>query len=127
MIEIIVENIVVAKEIIDKISKISFSGRSAFVIARLIREINREYDIFEETRTQLVNKYANKDENGELIVNDGMVKIPANKMNDYHKEVNEILKTQLTIAAEPLAFEWLENIELTPEEALALEPFIKFE
>lgn len=127
MIEIIVENVVIAKSIIDKISKISFSGRGAFAIARLTREINREFDVFEETRTKLVNKYANKDEAGELIINNGMVKIPADKMDDYHKELNEILKAELIINVEPLPFGWLENIELTPEEALALEPFVKFE
>jgi hypothetical protein len=74
---------------------------------------------------EIIRKYADKDENNETKVNsDGTVHISDDNLILCNGELNEILSENIELTIEPLPINWFENIELTIEEALALEPFV---
>jgi hypothetical protein len=94
-------------------------------MARLAREITKEVEAFDKVRLEVVQKYADKDESGNLIFTaEDTVHISDENLVSCNNELNEILKSEIELMAEPICEEWFENIELTIEEALALEPFI---
>lgn len=127
MIKVTVGNIMNAIPTLNKLVGASFAGRKAFIIARLIREINQESDIFDTSRAELIRRYAEKDEDGELIVTDGNVHIPPEDLAKCNEELLILQNTEVEINADKLPIEWFEDIDLTPAEATLIEPFVAFE
>lgn len=110
-----------------RLSTESFSSKGAFIIARLIREAEKELEIFNKLRLDLVKKYADKDDTGEVIVIDGAAHVAEDKIELYNNELNEIISSEIELNVTLLSINLLDNLIFTPEEALALEPFIKIE
>jgi hypothetical protein len=72
--------------------------------------------------------YGEKDENGALIVLDnGNVKIPENKIAECNLELQELFNTEIEINISKLPIEIFETIEMTPLQAINLEPIVDFE
>lgn len=127
MIEANVGQIVNVIPVLNKLAEGKFLGRKAFVIARLVREINKESETFELTRIELIKKYAEKDEKGELVVTaDGNVHISKEDLNCCNEELAKLQNTVIEINAEKVPIDWLEDINLTLMEATVLEPFVEF-
>lgn len=127
MIEANVGQIVNVIPVLNKLAEGKFLGRKAFVIARLVREINKESETFELTRIELIKKYAEKDEKGELIItDDGNVHISTENLANCNEELLKLQNTEIEINAEKIPVDWLEEITLTLTEASILEPFVQF-
>jgi hypothetical protein len=113
--------------VLNKLAEGKFLGRKAFVIARLVREINKESETFELTRIELIKKYAEKDEKGELIItDDGNVHISTENLTNCNEELLKLQNTKIEINAEKIPVDWLEEMTLTLTEASILEPFVQF-
>lgn len=111
-----------------EISTKNFPGSVTFKIARLIRELDKEIQLFEEERNKIANKYGEKDENGNLISQDnGSIKIPDEKIQECNEELQALFETQLEINANKLPVEVFDSIEMTPAQAMDLEAIIDFE
>lgn len=127
MIEANVGQIVNVIPVLNKLAEGKFLGRKAFVIARLVREINKESETFELTRIELIKKYAEKDEKDELIITeDGNVHISTENLANCNEELLKLQNTEIEINAEKIPVDWLEEITLTLTEASILEPFVQF-
>ena len=107
----------------------NFSGATAFKIARIAREIGKEMETFEKERAKIVEKYGERDENGQIHADEnGNVKIMPSTVTDCNNEFNELLNQEVEINAEMLPEEILEQmLNVTPTQMLALEPIIRFE
>lgn len=125
MIKVTIGDITNSVAVFNKITKESFSGSGAFKIARLIRELSKENDSYLATRLDIINKYADKDDNGETIVTDGTVHISPERMDECTNELTELLKTEVELSVDLLELEYFDNTTITPDEAQALLPFIK--
>lgn len=125
MIKVSVEQILKVNPVLGKLATRSYAGRIAFIMARLAREISKEVEVFDKTRMEIVRKYADKDENGEIkFTAEDTVHISDDNLVLCNKELNEVLNTKVELTIESIPIDWFEDTELTIEEALALEPFI---
>ena len=103
-----------------------FKGVMTFKIARLIRELDKETALFEESRAKLAEKYGVKNENGVLdISEEGTIKLQEDKINECNEELTSLLLTEVEINAEVLPVSAFDNIEISPIQAIALENFIE--
>lgn len=128
MITMTLNDVLRAVPVLREISTKEFPGSVTFKIARLIRELDKEIQLFEEERNKIANKYGEKDENGNLIPQEnGTVKIPDEQILDCNKELQSLLETVLEINATKLSFNIFNNIEMTPAQAIDLEAIIDFE
>ena len=91
-----------------------------------MKKVEEEIEIFNSTRIKLIEKYGEKDSNGELKIdgNNNYV-IENNNRIKFGAEMNEILNSKIEINAGKISYDDLAVLELTPSEALALEPFIE--
>lgn len=125
MIEITINDLINSGDIFRNLAQQPIKMRVAYNIARIIREIENEMKLFEETRRKLFDKYGEKDENGELLINaDGNITITPENISLYNNEIQEVLNTSITLNAEKLNIEDLENIELTPNQVYLINAFI---
>ena len=54
-------------------------------------------------------------------------KIRDGEMANFQKEINDLLYADLEVDIKPIPVDWLDDVKLTPQETLILEPFIQFE
>lgn len=125
MIKVTVEQVLKINPILGKLVTKSYAGRIAFALARLAREVAKEVEVFDNTRMELVKKYADKDESGEVVVNkNGNVHITDENLALCNRELNDVLAAEIELNASKVPIDWFEEVELTIEEALTLEVFI---
>jgi hypothetical protein len=126
MIKIILNDVVNATGTFNKIMQQSFKGSLAFKIARLARELDKEMQTFNEERQKIIQKYAKKDENGELITDEnGNVTFDTDKVQEVNEEFNSLLSTELEVNADKLPMDCMDSFELTPQEMLGIEMFFE--
>lgn len=128
MITLTLNDIFNAVPALREISTKEFPGSTTFKIARLIRELDKEIQLFEEERMKIANKYGEKDENGNLIPQEnGAIKIPDDKVQECNEEFQALFNTQVEINANKLPIEIFDSIEMTPTQAMNLEAIVDFE
>jgi len=126
MIEIKLGEIMSSMDTMQKLANVSFKGKTAFQIARILKKLDDEIKTFNDTRSTLIQKYGVKDENGQLIVDEqGNCKLQEDGVVDFNKELNELLNTTIEINANKLDVNSLDEGDFTPADMIALEPFIE--
>lgn len=128
MINIKMSDLLNSTETLQKLSQKELKARLALTIARLLKEAEREIQNFNEVRMNLINKYGEKDEKGELITDDkGNCKILPEGIETFSKELNDLVATDVEINANKLNLNDLDSLDFTPSDMAALEPFIDTE
>ena len=121
-----IQDILAAKPVLDKLMHSNFSGKKAFTIARMMKKIQAEMELYEESRTNLIQKYAERDEQGELKVDEqGMIHVAPEQIFDCNAELIELAMAEINLDCAAIPYEWLEEVEMTPEEAISIEAFIE--
>lgn len=127
MIKVTMNDVLGIEKVLAKLVNCSLTGKRAFALARLAREVEKEVATFETIRLDLIRKYADKDENGEVIVNGENVHLSEENVRLCNQELKESLAQEIELNVTPLKYEWFDNIELTINEASLFEPFMEEE
>lgn len=116
-----------AKDALNKLAETKgLKASTAFVIARNIREINPQYEEYDKTYKDILNKYAVKDDKGEiLIIDDNQIKLIEGKSEDYFVELSELLNVEVEMPISPVALDELDGAELSPMDMLNIDFMIK--
>lgn len=126
MITVTLEDVVNCGDTFRQIANYPIKVKTAYNIAKIIKSIEKETQLFEDTRQKLLDKYCEKDENGELKTNDeGRVNVIPEFIKDYNKDIRELFENKVDIAAEPIKLEDLEILELTPAQMYIISAFIE--
>ena len=128
MITIKMSDLLNSTEILQKLSQKDFKAKLAWSIARLLKEAEKEIQQFNDTRMNLIKKYGDCDEAGDLITDEkGNCKIQQDVVQQFTDELNELVNTEIEINANKIDIELLEDTEFTPSDMSLLEPFINME
>lgn len=128
MIKVKISELLNSTETLQKLAQKDFKAKLAWSIARLLKSAETEIQSFNETRMNLIKKYGEKDENDELITDEnGNCKIVPDSISTFTAELNELMDTEVEINGNKLKMELLEDINFTPSDMAALEPFVEIE
>ena len=127
MIELKVGELVNSTEALQKLSQKELKAKLAWQVSKLLKAADKELQEFNETRMNLIKKYGEKDESGELITDDkGNCKIPEGSTVEFSNELNDLVEAEIEISANKIKIDDLDNIDFTPNEMNMLEVFIDF-
>ena len=126
MITVSLREVIESTQVLQKLAQKSLRGRAAFQISKLLKQLENELELFNTTRMNLIQKYGEKDENGELAREEGTdnIKLMEDKIVDFNNEFNELLNSKIEINGEAIKLEDIENEDFTPAEMSILMPFI---
>lgn len=128
MITMTLNDIFNAAPALREISNKEFPGFVTFKIARIIRELDKEIQLFEAEREKIAYKYGEKDDNGMLVVLEGgNIKIPDENITECNNELQALFNTEIEINVSKLPLSIFETIEMTPTQAMNLETIVDFE
>ena len=114
-----------AHSVLHKLQHETLPGKQALVVARLIREVRRELETYDTVRMEIIDKYALHDENGQMMIENGNASIPEENLMECRKELEENLSQEVNLNVTPIEEDWLDAINLSIDEALGIEPFVK--
>jgi hypothetical protein len=119
------------RDIVDNIgllqdfSQQKMSAVAAYKAARLLGQLTDEYNLFQKSRSNLIDKYCEKDENGQMKVNGDNATIKKECIPEFEKEMQSLLDTKLEFNCSKFTLNELENLEFTPGQMYMLKNFIE--
>jgi len=126
MIKVTVGEVINCVDVLRALSNKPIKIKVAYNIAKIIKAVEKENQLFEETRQRLLDKFCEKDENGQLRVNEkGSAIIKSECVTDYNNEIKELLESKVEIAATPIKIEDIEDLELTATQVYVISGFIE--
>lgn len=127
MITVKFSDLINSTEVLQKLARTELRAKVAWQVSKLLKLAETEMQNFNETRLEVLKKYGEKDENGELITDENNnCKIVPSEIANFNNELNELLNTQIEINANKLDIDDLDDINFTPAEMNTLESFIDF-
>ena len=110
----------------DKIKDKKFNLQTQYKILKLIKAIEEEDELMNQSVLKLANDFAERDNNGKVVkTEDGGIKIDENKKAELALALNEMNTTQLQLPDIYFNLEEFDRLDLTLEELDAFIPFIK--
>ena len=126
MIKVQLKDIIEGTEVLKKLAGQPLRGKVAFQISKILKRLEDELTLFNNTRVDIIKKYSQTNENGELISDEnGNVKLKEETIEDFNKEITELLNMEIEIDANRIALEDIENVDFTPAEMTLLMPLIE--
>lgn len=94
-------------------------------IAILSQEVAKQYRELYEKREAIIQEYADKDENGQVILsNKNIAHIPPETTEEAQEKLDEIYNETYTIEAKYLQVDKLGDIKLTLKQITGLKPLL---
>ena len=126
MIKLSVEDIFNSVPILKELAEKPFKGTMTFKIVRLIRELDKEITSFEEARNKIADTYAERDEDGNYVIVNNSIKIQEDKIQQCNEELIGLMNTIVEINAEKIPAFALNDIDISPSQAMAIEELIEY-
>lgn len=128
MIKVKISDLLNGTDALKKLSETELKAKLAWQVGRLLKAADAEIQSFNEARLNLIKKYGEKDENGELITDENdNCKITQESISDFTNELNELVESEIEINANKININSLGDKEFTPSEISQLEVFIDFD
>lgn len=127
MIKITMSELLDIIPVLRELSTKPFKGATTFKIARLMRELDKEITLFEESRQKLAEKYGVRKEDGSLeIMEDGAVKLQKDRIQECNEEMINLLATEIEINVDKITVEAFDDIEISPSQAIAIDALVNY-
>ena len=120
---------VTMQQIIDFRESINFFGntniplKGAYKINKIKKNLEKEVDFYGTKMQEIIDKYAKKDENGELVFSEdgSQIQIQEDKIDECNQALEELQNLEVDIETYNLKIEDLgDNLECTPDDLEAL-------
>lgn len=99
---------------------------TSYKLFKLIKQISKEYEFLNNKRTELINKYAERDEKNNIKYNNNnSIPIKKDMVEECNQKLNELMSIEFNVEFEPISIEVLGEISITPKDLLALDKFLK--
>lgn len=109
-------------EIYDSLTKIAdkeIDFNTACIIAKNIKNLSISKEIFDKKRNEIVLRYGEKDEAGNLKENgDGSVKIE--DMNGFMSEINNLLDSETDVDITQISKESIKDLKISAKDVMGL-------
>ncbi|MCM1545315.1 MAG: hypothetical protein NC110_08460 [Ruminococcus sp.] len=111
------DQILAAREALGKLSDKALPMKEAVSLARLIKKLNSELEVFNDKQKELFEKYGKADENGGYM-------IEKEKQKAFAEKLKELLEVDIDIDADKVIIE--KEIEIEASIVLSTEGFVEF-
>ena len=128
MIETTIRNLLAAKPFLQQLANTEMPAKDAFKILKTLKLVDNELAVVQDSRMKLVEKYCQRDENGQWKVDEvGNVLIVPEQVETFGNEQSELFDTAIKLNCDKLSIDVLGNLTFTPKMLMDMEDFIEIE
>jgi len=123
------EKIVNDTQMLSTISQKQLPVKVSYAIAKNISKIEAELKIYNAERQKLIEKYAEKDENGKVKSENGSIRIQKEFVEDWNKDIKELLAIENDIDIHKFKLSEFDGkaCDFSPSEFMAIDYMIEEE
>lgn len=126
MVKVTMEQIIDFRNNVDFFGDANLPLKGAYKINKIRKAVEKEGEFYSTKFQEIVDTYAKKDENGNVVFSDDeeQIMIQEGKIAECNQALNELQKLEVEIDNYNLSIDDLgDNVECTPDELDALMPF----
>lgn len=125
MITLTVRDLLNMKDVLQTMANTPMAAKDSLNMYRMLKVFDKEYEGISETQANLLKKYVAKEGEEYLTDKNGNYVIAAEQMEDYNKEAIEFLNTAIEFNINPLSWNAVESMKLTPNQISTLEKIME--
>ena len=128
MVNVTMDQIIAFRNNGDFFAGTSLPLKGAYKINKIKKAVEKEGEFYQEKFQEIVDQYAQKDENGEVVLSEdkSQIMIKEGMVEECNKALTDLQELEVEIDNYGLTLDDLgENLECTPEELEALMPFME--
>jgi len=107
------------KPVIEKIIKLDIPVMAAWDLMKIVKDLDTELEIYSKARKKLFNKYGEVDEKTKNQ------KIKEDKVEDFKKDIEELLNKEIEIKTKKIKISSLGNLKLSTADLLTIDILIE--
>ena len=97
----------------------------SYKFSKIFSAIEEDYQFFFSQLRKILDKYAEKDENGQFVQNDGHIPFKKDCFDLAEKALNDLYETEINLPKVTFTLDELEGLDIKPFELKTLLPFIE--
>ena len=109
-IEVTMDDLVRSRGLLGALNNSRMPAKVGMQVRRIVKAVNAELEIYEETRKALIDKYAKKDDDGNPVVKDENYEIE--DRDKFDEEIQEALESEVVLNVRRLGIDELDGIEI---------------
>jgi hypothetical protein len=111
---------------VQALKSVSMPVVPAYRLSRLAKKIEAEIAIVDPKRLEIVKKYAQKDDKGEMkTLANGSVELIPDQLTEYQAEMKPLMDEEVEIEFQPIALASLGDSNVTPAALQALDEVVE--
>lgn len=120
------QDLVKATKTLETLSNDKINVRLAYKIMKVLKETKNDVDFYQEKGAEIIKKFAEKDDKGEIKLSpDGRdIVLQKDKIDDFNKEYTELNDTEVKIPEIKFEIEELEEVKLSALDLMSIEEFL---
>ena len=99
----------------------------AYKVACIAREVRENYSMINVMRQEILERYAKRDENGQVIIDqqNGMVTVEREKFMETNKELDKLFSRDIELKCDKIKIDDIKDLDLTVGQLEALIPLVE--
>ena len=114
-----------AGQVFEQLGQTKIPSKLAYKIMKFYKSIETEGAFYNNKRKEIVDLYAEKDENGQPVVENGMIRIAEDKRSEASAAMQELDGLDVVAPSIRFTLAELEGLELSVADMFALDAFIE--
>lgn len=115
-----------ATKVFNQIGREPISSRLAYKIMKFCKSVMIEEDFYNTRRSEIINKYAMRGANGQILVSDdGMIRIVEDKIDEANNAIIELNNIEVEAPNIKFTLVELEELKLSVADMFVLDAFIE--
>ena len=112
--------------IFNQFAQTKISSKLAYKIMKFCKSVATEEEFYNNKRSEIINTYAVKDENGQIVADDnGMIKIVPDKIAEANSAIAELNSIEVEAPSVRFTLDELEGLDMSVANMFALDAFIE--
>ncbi len=128
MVKVTMDQIIAFRNNVDFFSDVSLPLKGAYKLNKLKKAIEKESEFYQEKFQEIVDKYAQKDEKGELVYSEdrSQIMIKDGMVDECNQALTDLQELEIEVENFGLTLDDLgDDVECTPDELEAIMPFME--
>lgn len=127
--ELNIQEVLEAAHVLEKIAfDVNIKGRYALKLLKNLDKLKEEIERLDKLRLPIINKYCDKDKNGEpIITNNSYSFTNTNNRQKMINEINELFAETIEVPIEKIDMEAIENVNISMAQISQIRFMLKLE
>ena len=113
-------------KIFNQVAQAKISSKLAYKIMKLCKSVAIEEEFYNNKRNEIINEYAVRDENEQIVVSDdGMISIVKDKIDEANAALQELNNIEVEVPNIRFTLAELDELKLSVADMFVLDAFIE--